>query len=194
MMHGFTETRQETFLSSSWKQRWTGLHLMYLCPQSRRTLWWNRSLVQMHALGFEAVNQMNTSDSSCHVVLDWKHPGTLFVLYEASCWQRPLMRSVDAPPHKEAGEQTRGNDAFWTKAAFSGGRGREMCDDSSLPSVVSSGTHNETISVCEAHVSQVSRMAQKAFVFGLKQIRMQVIHSGNVSQIAACRETCDSST
>lgn len=37
------------------------------------------------------------------------------------------------------------------------------------PSVISSSADNEAISICEAYVSQVSRMAQKAFVFGLKR-------------------------
>lgn len=39
-----------------------------------------------------------------------------------------------------------------------------------LPSVVSSSAHDEAISVCEANICQVSWVAQKAFVFGLKQI------------------------
>lgn len=37
------------------------------------------------------------------------------------------------------------------------------------PSVVSSSADNEAISICEAYVSQVGRMAEKAFVFGLKR-------------------------
>lgn len=61
--------------------------------------------------------------------------------------------------------------AFLTIAPFVREKKSEMCKDSSLPSVVSSRAHNETISVCEAHISQVGWMAQKAFVFALKQIR-----------------------
>lgn len=41
---------------------------------------------------------------------------------------------------------------------------------SAVPPVISTGTNDEAISTCEADISQVSRMAQKAFVFGLKQI------------------------
>lgn len=39
-----------------------------------------------------------------------------------------------------------------------------------VPSVISTGTNDEAISICEAYISQVGRMAQKAFVFGLKEI------------------------
>lgn len=37
-----------------------------------------------------------------------------------------------------------------------------------VPPVISTGANDKAISICEAYVCQVSRMAQKALVFGLR--------------------------
>lgn len=48
-----------------------------------------------------------------------------------------------------------------------------------VPPVVSTCADDEAISVCEAHISQVSGMAQKAFVFALKK------DDANIIQVAS---------
>lgn len=77
---------------------------------------------------------------------------------------------MDTSPHKEARGHT---EEMIVRLTFGSRHHVEavlICAVSLLPSVISSSTDNEAISVCEAYISQVSRMTQKAFVFGLKQI------------------------
>lgn len=71
---------------------------------------------------------------------------------------------MDTPPHKEAGKINTEREISiihlsaplqWRTSLLS-------------PSVISSSADNEAVSICEAYVSQVSRMAQKAFMFGLE--------------------------
>lgn len=81
-----------------------------------------------------------------------------------------LVRGMDTSPHKEAGEHTEETMHRLTFHSHHHVEAVLISAVSLLPSVVSSGTDNEAISICEAYISQVSRMAQKAFVFGLKQI------------------------
>lgn len=42
-----------------------------------------------------------------------------------------------------------------------------------VPSIISSSTDYEVISICETYICQVSRMSQKTFVFALKEITSQ---------------------
>ena len=44
-----------------------------------------------------------------------------------------------------------------------------------IPSVITAGTDDKAICICEAYVCQVSSVAQKALVFGLKQNHNHII-------------------
>lgn len=121
------------------------------------------TLVQMHAPNLEAVNPITLSRPAARFL----------VLLLLHLFAQPLFFSPPAAILSEERGRTstqRGWRATEKKISTTHLSSRPWRQTDPLsPSVVSSGADNKAISVCEAYVSQVSGMAQKALVFGLKQ-------------------------
>lgn len=120
-------------------------------------MWW-KWLVQMHAPSLEAVNLITLFSPSSSSSSVCSHNPFL----SPSCDPQWGAWTHLHTKRLERSTRNRGSASFiflappqWWTSLLS-------------PSVVSSGADNEAISICEAYVSQVSRMAQKAFMFGLK--------------------------
>lgn len=128
------------------------------------------TLVQMHAPSLEAVNPITLFQSSCQI------PPSPPPSVRASLFFPPPA-AILSEEHGRTSTQ-RGWRSAEKKISTThlSSRPRRWTRPLS-PSVVSSGADDEAIAVCEAYVSQVSRMAQKAFVFGLKQMTFVTVNN-----------------
>lgn len=137
-------------------------HHHYLCSHSELILMMNvmkMTLVQMHAPSLEAVNPITLSVLPLPLLLP---PSVRTTPFFPSCdpqwgaWTHLHTKRLENNTEQEISLIHLSSQPQWWTSLLS-------------PSVISSRADNEAISICEAYVSQVSRMAQKAFVFGLKR-------------------------
>lgn len=142
------------------------------------------SLAHMHAPSFEAVRQIITlthlqAARSVLLFLIWMRLSAESFLRRAVLGDTQTLLRQDGP----GVILSEGHGHTSRQRGWRGHRGKDASLNiyivtsfvnyvvNFVPSVISTGTDDEAISVCEADISQVSRMAQKAFVFGLKQIK-----------------------
>lgn len=136
--------------------RWYSENTITTCVHTKNWYWWWmwwKWLVQMHAPSLEAVNPITLfSPSSICSQKPFFPSGDP----QWGAWTHLHTKRLEINTEQEISIIRLSSQTQWWTSLLS-------------PSVISSSADNEAISICEAYVSQVSRMAQKAFVFGLKR-------------------------